>query len=102
MPLWRNPSQQMEARRFYSMAEKDRDDPDKLITGYAIKTDRYRYVEWTRVKTFAILARELYDHKTDPDENINLAGLADQQTLVQSLSRMLNHGQGWRTLRPQP
>ncbi len=101
-PLWQNPSRPWKRAAFTQWPKKDRDDPDKIITGYAIKTDRYRYVEWTRVNTLTILARELYDHKTDPDENINLADLVDQQPLVQSLSRLLNHGDGWRTLRPRP
>jgi len=102
IPLWQNPSRPWKRAAFTQWPKKDRDDPDKLITGYAIKTDRFRYVEWTHVKTRDILARELYDHETDPAENINLASLAEHQTLVQSLSRMLNHGEGWRTLRPQP
>ena len=41
--------------------------------GTAIRTDRYRYVEW-RDKSGKLVDRELYDHQTDPEENQNIAG----------------------------
>ncbi len=42
--------------------------------GYAIKTDRYRYVEWTKTSSGKVLAQELYDHFIDGQENVNQAG----------------------------
>ncbi len=41
-------------------------------TGYAYRTDRYRYIEW--VKGGVVDARELYDYQADPMETVNLAG----------------------------
>lgn len=71
--------------------------------GYAIRTDRYRYVEWyswnEESKTKGdFLTSELFDHKTDPDENINLADDQAYEQISKDLSRQLE--QGWRYARP--
>ena len=34
--------------------------------GYSMRTNRYRYTEWREFQKGKILARELYDHQTDP------------------------------------
>ncbi len=59
------------------------------IMGYAVRTDRYRYVEWREWKTDKVLARELYDHQRDPNEMHNAAKYAIQADTVRRLSRML-------------
>jgi len=41
--------------------------------GFAVRTDRYRYVEWQMQATGEVIARELYDYAFDPLERINLA-----------------------------
>lgn len=43
------------------------------ITGYALRTQRFRFVQWRENKTGKILAEELYDHDRDPHETVNLA-----------------------------
>jgi iduronate 2-sulfatase len=40
-----------------------------FFKGYAMRTDRYRYIEWDSGKRGA----QLYDHETDPQEMHNLA-----------------------------
>ena len=40
--------------------------------GYAVRTERARYVEWREWGTDRILARELYVHKDDPGEMKNV------------------------------
>lgn len=40
--------------------------------GYALRSDRYRYVEWRDRFSGEIVARELYDHQNDPMESINV------------------------------
>ncbi len=57
--------------------------------GYAMRTDRYRFVEWRNRKTSAVVARELYDHTTDPAENTNIAGQKEHAALVPRLTRQL-------------
>ncbi len=72
--------------------------------GYAIRTDTYRYVEWyawnketkSREK---LLARELFDHQTDPGENLNLANSTVHEPTMEDLSRQLNRG--WRYAKPE-
>jgi arylsulfatase A-like enzyme len=66
--------------------------------GYAMRTDRYRYVEWLNRRTAEVAAVELYDEKADPEENTNIAVQPDQQALVRQLSDQL-----WKALpRPAP
>ena len=67
--------------------------------GYAIRTQRYRYVEWVNWQTRQHAARELYDHEQDPSENTNLAELPGHRDLVQELARRLHAG--WRAAVPQ-
>jgi len=54
-------------------------------TGESVKTDRYRYSEW-RDKSGKIEARMLYDHQSDPDENINIAEEPGSEKVVAELS----------------
>jgi arylsulfatase A-like enzyme len=56
--------------------------------GIALRTDRYRYVEW-RDKNGELAARELYDHQTDPQENENVAGLPANEPVMEGLSAQL-------------
>ena len=50
-------------------------EPTKAPTtmGYSVRSDRFRYTEWRDWKTGQTVARELYDHQTDPDETRNIA-----------------------------
>ena len=56
--------------------------------GTALRTDRYRYVEW-RDKSGKLADRELYDHQTDPQENQNIAGRPENAALLESLAAEL-------------
>lgn len=60
----------------------------RFKTGESIQTDRYLYTEWYD-KTGQTNARMLYDHQTDPQENVNIAEWPDKQQLVGELSRKL-------------
>jgi arylsulfatase A-like enzyme len=59
--------------------------------GRSIRTDRYRLVEWTVPHT-DVREYELYDHQTDPDENVNLAGRPECKGLVGELADRLHAG----------
>jgi arylsulfatase A-like enzyme len=65
--------------------------------GRSIRTDRYRLVEWTASGT-DFREYELYDHQTDPDENVNLAKLPEHRKLVADLADRLHAG--WKTALP--
>ena len=77
---------------------KYRNDLEAQIIGYALKTDRYRYIEWRRTKTGEILARELYDHQVDPAENKNVAEKAEYGATVKEMHELM--GQGHASYRP--
>jgi iduronate 2-sulfatase len=65
--------------------------------GRAIRTDRYRLVEW-KSRKFPEPIYELYDQRDDPDENVNLANLPAHRKTVVKLSNQLNAG--WRDAVP--
>jgi arylsulfatase A-like enzyme len=71
----------------------------KNVVGRTVRTDRYRYVEWIHLETGEVQARELYDHRYDPWENINVADRASYASQVDSLSAVLDAG--WREALPQ-
>jgi iduronate 2-sulfatase len=57
--------------------------------GYALRTDRYRLVVWRdrRDPTSDPVFVELYDHRNDPKETVNIA--AANLAVVESLSARL-------------
>ncbi len=60
----------------------------KAKLGRAIRTERYRLVEWKKAGAPAETAEfELYDYRTDPDETGNLA--ADRPEIVEELRAIL-------------
>jgi len=58
-------------------------------TGRALRTDRYRFVVWDAKKGGETVHRELYDHDSDPDETVNLAGKEEHRELVLTLESQL-------------
>jgi len=65
--------------------------------GNSMRTDRYRYTEWTKPGEPPI-GVELYDHEEDPNENVNLAGQSKYKDLISQLSDQLHAG--WREAMP--
>jgi len=59
------------------------------VMGYTIRTDRYRYTEWIRSDNGEVYARELYDHRADPGENLSLALKPEYASLVEQLSQYM-------------
>jgi arylsulfatase A-like enzyme len=72
----------------------------KEIMGYSMRTDRYRYTEWRMRDGSKVVARELYDHETDPHETVNLAGVPEHAARVKELSERLSAG--WRVAAASP
>ncbi len=72
--------------------------PRQGIMGYAMRTDSYRYIEWRQEGTSKVVARELYDHTRDSQENDNIADSADQALLGRLASQL---AQGWQAARPE-
>lgn len=61
------------------------------VMGYSIKTDRFRYVEWTDTSSGNVLARELYDHYFDGQENVNQANNQSYQSDLERVAALLQH-----------
>jgi arylsulfatase A-like enzyme len=73
--------------------------PREDTMGYTMRTDRHRFTIWHPVKDPShLLAVELYDHRTDPAENVNLAGRPENAGLVKELTAQLHRG--WQAARP--
>ncbi len=41
--------------------------------GFSVRTENFRYTEWRDANKGSVDAQELYDHRSDPSENINVA-----------------------------
>ncbi len=93
-PLIANPDQGFKQAAF---SQFRRQDGDVSLMGYAMRTDRYRYIEWQDRRTGEVVATELYDHKSDPGENKNIAGQASGKPLLAELSKQM-----WTTLPAPP
>ncbi len=63
------------------------------FAGRSVRTDRYLFTEW-RDKQGKLAARMLYDHHTDPAENVNVAEQPANKVAVEELSKLLRAG--WR------
>jgi arylsulfatase A-like enzyme len=64
--------------------------------GHAIRTDRWRLVEWRKAGQAPLY--ELYDHQADPQENSNIAGRPEGAKVVEELAAQLKAG--WQAARP--
>ena len=73
--------------------------PRGKVMGYTMRTQSFRYTEWKDRRTDKVLARELYDHWKDPQENINAVAQQEYEQDVQRLAQMLNRG--WRAALPK-
>lgn len=63
---------------------------DPEVMGYSIRTDRYRYTQWRRFDNGQVIARELYDHATDPRETVNLANSSQHEAMLKRLATQLS------------
>jgi len=64
---------------------------EKHVMGYALRNNRFRMVLWVNVRDRfgPPLAVELYDHRTDPQETINVAGKAEYEETIGQLKDQL-------------
>lgn len=51
------------------------------VMGYSLRLENYRYTEWRSFGTDSVVATELYDHRNDPDEMVNIAGTVKKARL---------------------
>lgn len=62
-------------------------EPDAM--GCSVRTDRYRYTEWRNFRSGKVVAKELYDHRRDPDETRNLIMAVPDQEAFADAVRLL-------------
>jgi len=91
-PLLDNPKTPWKTAAFSQYPRADKE--FGALMGYAIRTDRHRYVEWRKRDGGQVVARELYDHSTDPAEDVNIAGEPGQREIAAVLARQL--ALGWQ------
>jgi len=81
VPLLEDPDSQWDEAAF-----------SRFRDGESVKTDRYRYTEWTDAKG-EVYARMLYDHQVDPNENKNIVMLPENEQVVEEMSNLLHSAQ---------
>jgi len=88
VPVLKNPKKVVHEAAF-SIYPHNQNNDNRLVMGYSVGTLRYRYIEWVHVKSGKVEGVELYDHKTDPAENKNIAALPANSSLCADLSQLL-------------
>jgi arylsulfatase A-like enzyme len=84
-PLLDDPQRPLKSAAF---SQYHRTYQGRRLMGYSMRTDRYRFTRWVdRDDHSKVDAIELYDHQTDPEENINLANNPENKALVERLTR---------------
>ncbi len=101
VPLLNNPDRPWKSAAFSQfLREGVWAAPDGVeYMGYAVRTERYRYVEWRRWDDSRLVARELYDHQDDPAEQLNRIDDRRLAATVERLQAMLIAG--WKDARPK-
>jgi len=101
LPVLKNPNQPWKSTVFsqYPRSLKGhRHSKHDDIMGYALRTKRYRYVEWQDWESKDIVGRELYDFKDDCFEKRNVADEEENRPVILKLSEQL--AKGWQSVLP--
>ncbi|MDB4561658.1 sulfatase [bacterium] len=102
-PLLKNPLQPWKSAAFSQHPRSTTSNRHKghgNIMGYAVRTHRYRYIEWKEWKTGKIVAHELYDYNSSNSETENCIGNPRYAKAHQELRNIL--AAGWEAARPSP
>ena len=59
------------------------------VMGYSVRNERYRCTFWRERYGDKIIATELFDEQTDPDETVSLADLPEHKALIEYLAKNL-------------
>jgi iduronate 2-sulfatase len=87
--LLKNPEIQRE-RVVFSIWPINRNDYKKTIIGYAAKTARFNYVEWIKIGSGEMVGRELFDHRKDPNETLNLIDNIEYAETINFLAKKVS------------
>ncbi|MEZ6039299.1 MAG: sulfatase [Planctomycetaceae bacterium] len=85
VPLLRDPKREWDFPAFTQVLRPGVSDkePNRMVMGRSIRTNRWRYTEWNEGKDGV----ELYDQWNDPGETRNLAGKSDLKILTSGLRK---------------
>ncbi|MBJ2173657.1 sulfatase [Aureibaculum sp. A20] len=105
IPLFENPDLAWKEAVFSQFRRRARVSKDgNEYMGYAMQTKQYHYIEWyhwdnEKKEKGGFAASELYNHKIDPNETINVANALENRELVSKLSQQL--AKGWKGALPK-
>lgn len=89
-PILNDPSYRLKSAAF---SQYHRNSKGKSLMGYSIRTNRYRLTRWMEVEAPEVeVGIELYDHKNDPMENVNIANEPANVKLIENLTKRLLAG----------
>ncbi|MFA5814252.1 MAG: sulfatase [Bacteroidales bacterium] len=91
IPVLQNPSKAVRNEAFSLWPSNETIDTDSIhvILGFSIRTNDFRYIEWTHLASGKVVSRELYDHRNDPGENKNVSKLQQYRKTLRQLSTRL-------------
>lgn len=88
--LLKNPIPNKEEEKYvYTLWPISRDNYNKTVMGYSVKTSQFNYVEWVKLSTGEVLERELYDHRVDIKETKNVVADSDYEKNIIQLAKKL-------------
>jgi iduronate 2-sulfatase len=65
------------------------------VMGYTMRTESFRYNEWRRAGE--VIEIELYDHRKDPHETVNVAAVPSYREPLEVLRKQMQAG--WKGAR---
>jgi arylsulfatase A-like enzyme len=98
VPLLIDPDKPWKKAAFGQVERTHPDTGDRLM-GYTMRTDRYRFTRWVNLsRDRDVMARELYDYETDPDETANRVDDPECAGALADLEALMDGG--WRSAQP--
>jgi len=93
VPVLQNPATSVKDAAFsiWPSYRGDRTDEEKVILGYSVRTDEFRYTEWIHLATDSLLDRELYDHRQNNREEINVINDPSMAGFLPQLEERINN-----------
>ena len=102
LPLFKKPNRKWKTAVFSQYPrsfEGNRHSRHGDVMGYAIRTNKYRFVQWQNWRTKDVVARELYSLIDDPHEMKNIVNEKGSKLIVARMNKRL--GDGWKAALPK-
>jgi iduronate 2-sulfatase len=93
VPVLQNPATSVKDASYsvWPSYQEDRTDEEEVILGYSVRTDEFRYTEWIHLATDSLLDRELYDHRQNNREEINVINDPSVAGFLPQLEERINN-----------